>query len=109
MSRWTLRDLGSHRLVSRRSRCDAFCPKEVRLSPHRISLVGEIVKDIEPLLAEHSLAVQGEVIAELVALWLINYPVKDREYLIKRHLEYVRELEAFHDEAHAEHRRKHSH
>jgi len=55
-------------------------------------LAEDIVDDIKPILAGHPPDVQGAVIADLLAIFLIGYPPQMREEVLEFHIDAVREL-----------------
>ena len=56
------------------------------------TLVTEIVDRIRPILGGHHPAVQGAVVADLLAIWLAGHQADLREALLDVHIEKVREL-----------------
>jgi hypothetical protein len=62
------------------------------LEPPDPVLVAEIVDGIRPLLGGQHPAVQGAVIADLLAIWLAGHDHDIREALLDSHLGHVREL-----------------
>ena len=56
------------------------------------TLVREIVERIRPILAGHHPAVQGAVVADLLAIWLAGHQADLREALLENHIDKVRKL-----------------
>ena len=56
------------------------------------TLGAEIVDRIRPILGGHHPAVQGAVLADLLAIWLAGHQADLREALLDVHIEKVREL-----------------
>ena len=56
------------------------------------TLVTEIVERIRPILGGHHAAVQGAVVADLLAIWLAGHQADLREALLDKHIDTVREL-----------------
>jgi hypothetical protein len=62
------------------------------LQPPDPKLVAEIVERMRPLLGGQHPAVQGAVIADLLAIWLAGHQHDIREALLDSHIQHVREL-----------------
>jgi hypothetical protein len=56
------------------------------------TLVTEVVDRIRPILGGHHPAVQGAVVADLVAIWLAGHQADLREVLLDNHIDTVRQL-----------------
>jgi hypothetical protein len=56
------------------------------------TLVTEVVDRIRPILGGHHPAVQGAVVADLVAIWLAGHQADLREALLDSHIDTVRQL-----------------
>lgn len=56
----------------------------------------ELIERIRPLLAGHHPAVQGYVVAELVATWIAGHHADVRDEIRAKQFELIRELEELH-------------
>jgi len=61
-------------------------------SGEQATQVSEIVDEIKPILAGNPPEVQGAVIADLLAIWLVGHPPQIREEALAFHIDAVREL-----------------
>jgi hypothetical protein len=56
----------------------------------------ELLDRIRPLLGGHHPAVQGYVVADLVAMWIAGHHVDVRDEIRAKQFDFIRELEALH-------------
>jgi hypothetical protein len=56
--------------------------------------VGVLVERIKPILAGHDPELQGAVLADLLAMWLVGHPPIVRESVLRIHIQFARDLVA---------------